>query len=84
MSRSANLQFLFNYIFAKCTIQRSALFWYNLHRDGSGDMQTLHAACPVVIGDKWVANRWIHEKGQEFLRPCAIDQVISEKFIGDL
>lgn len=47
-----------------------ALMWYNLHEDGSRDMRTLHAACPVLSGYKWVANKWFHERGNEFHRPC--------------
>ncbi|XP_066930606.1 prolyl 4-hydroxylase subunit alpha-1-like [Clytia hemisphaerica] len=47
-----------------------AVFWFNLHHDGSGDFDTRHAACPVLIGEKWVSNRWIHERGQEFRRRC--------------
>lgn len=31
----------------------SALFWYNLLEDGSGDYRTRHGACPVLIGSKW-------------------------------
>ena len=27
--------------------------WYNLRRNGDGDYQTRHAACPVLIGTKW-------------------------------
>ncbi|CAF4485462.1 unnamed protein product [Rotaria socialis] len=42
----------------------STLFWYNLHASGEVDYRTLHAACPVLIGNKWVANKWIHEYGQ--------------------
>jgi len=49
-----------------------AVFWYNLHRDGTGDFLTRHAACPVLIGEKWVSNRWIHERGQEFRRRCGL------------
>ncbi|KAL1378717.1 hypothetical protein pipiens_015402 [Culex pipiens pipiens] len=51
----------------------TAIFWYNLHRNGKGDKKTLHAACPVLIGSKWVANKWIHEHHQEFVRPCELD-----------
>uniref|UniRef100_A0A182ITR6 procollagen-proline 4-dioxygenase n=1 Tax=Anopheles atroparvus TaxID=41427 RepID=A0A182ITR6_ANOAO len=52
----------------------SAIFWYNLHANGTADSRTLHAACPVFLGSKWVANKWIHEHGQEFRRPCQLDQ----------
>lgn len=48
----------------------SAAFWLNLHSDGQGDYNTRHAACPVLAGSKWVSNKWLHERGQEFLRPC--------------
>ncbi|CAF3905915.1 unnamed protein product, partial [Rotaria magnacalcarata] len=51
----------------------STLFWYNLHASGEVDYRTLHAACPVLIGNKWVANKWIHEYGQEFRRRCSLD-----------
>ncbi len=50
----------------------SAAFWYNLHLNGEGDMLTRHAACPVLVGSKWVSNKWFHEKGQEFRRPCGL------------
>jgi len=50
----------------------SAAFWYNLHKNGEGDEMTRHAACPVLAGTKWVSNFWIHERGQEFTRPCSI------------
>ncbi|XP_017131111.1 prolyl 4-hydroxylase subunit alpha-1 [Drosophila elegans] len=48
----------------------TALFWYNLHTDGNGDPSTLHAACPVIVGSKWVMSEWISERSQMFLRPC--------------
>ncbi|EDW15488.2 uncharacterized protein Dmoj_GI24860 [Drosophila mojavensis] len=48
----------------------TAAFWMNLHRSGEGDVRTRHAACPVLTGSKWVSNKWIHERGQEFRRPC--------------
>jgi len=48
-------------------------FWYNLLANGEGDDRTRHAACPVLTGTKWVSNFWIHERGQEFARPCDTD-----------
>ncbi|XP_033225929.1 prolyl 4-hydroxylase subunit alpha-1-like [Belonocnema kinseyi] len=50
----------------------SALFWYNLKRNGEGDLSTFHAACPVLSGTKWIATKWLHEVGQEFRRPCTL------------
>ncbi|CAL2040601.1 unnamed protein product [Caenorhabditis brenneri] len=64
--------------------KNDALFWYNLRRDGEGDLRTRHAACPVLLGVKWVSNKWIHEKGQEFTRPCGLEEGVQENFVGDL
>ena len=33
--------------------QGSAAFWYNLKANGDGDDSTRHAACPVLVGNKW-------------------------------
>uniref|UniRef100_A0A8C9YHX9 procollagen-proline 4-dioxygenase n=1 Tax=Sander lucioperca TaxID=283035 RepID=A0A8C9YHX9_SANLU len=50
----------------------TAVFWYNLFPSGEGDDRTRHAACPVLVGNKWVSNKWIHERGQEFRRRCGL------------
>ncbi|CAF90979.1 unnamed protein product, partial [Tetraodon nigroviridis] len=52
----------------------SAVFWYNLRPSGDGDYRTRHAACPVLLGNKWVSNKWIHERGQEFRRRCDLQE----------
>ncbi|XP_047199488.1 prolyl 4-hydroxylase subunit alpha-2 isoform X3 [Hippoglossus stenolepis] len=52
----------------------TAVFWYNLFKSGEGDYRTRHAACPVLVGSKWVSNKWIHERGQEFRRPCGLTE----------
>ncbi|KAM5180539.1 prolyl 4-hydroxylase subunit alpha-3 [Mantella aurantiaca] len=59
--------------FSTPVIKHAAIFWWNLHRNGEGNEDTLHAGCPVLVGNKWVANKWIHEHGQEFNRPCSLD-----------
>jgi prolyl 4-hydroxylase len=51
----------------------TAAFWYNLRSSGEDHYFTRHAACPVLLGNKWVANKWIYERGQEFRRPCVPD-----------
>eukprot|EP00048_Salpingoeca_helianthica_P007377 m.109630 g.109630 ORF g.109630 m.109630 type:complete len:183 (+) comp14315_c0_seq2:1133-1681(+) len=42
-----------------------AAFWVNLVDEGVGNPITLHGACPVLAGSKWVANKWIHEAGND-------------------
>ncbi|KAA8594162.1 hypothetical protein FQN60_004996 [Etheostoma spectabile] len=59
--------------FSVPVMEKAAIFWWNLHRNGQGDADTLHAGCPVLIGDKWVANKWIHEHGQEFQHRCSLN-----------
>ncbi|KAH8311401.1 hypothetical protein KR044_006108 [Drosophila immigrans] len=48
----------------------AAIIWYNLKHDGEGDTRTLHAACPVIVGSKWVMTQWIEERPQLHARPC--------------
>ena len=50
----------------------SCAVWYNLLESGEGDYLTRHAACPVLVGNKWACNKWFHERGQEFVRPCGL------------
>uniref|UniRef100_A0A8R1XRU6 procollagen-proline 4-dioxygenase n=1 Tax=Onchocerca volvulus TaxID=6282 RepID=A0A8R1XRU6_ONCVO len=61
-------------------VKNAALFWYNLMRSGKVDMRSRHAACPVLTGIKWVANKWFHERGQEWCRPCGLNQFDQERY----
>ncbi|XP_072939293.1 prolyl 4-hydroxylase subunit alpha-1-like [Epargyreus clarus] len=54
-------------------VHRAAAFWLNLHPSGEGDFATRHAACPVLRGSKWVSNKWIHQGGQELIKPCDLE-----------
>lgn len=31
----------------------SAVFWYNIKKNGDPDRLTLHGACPILYGTKW-------------------------------
>ena len=37
----------------------SAVFWWNLFTNGLLNPQTLHGGCPVVVGSKWITNKWV-------------------------
>ncbi|KAM6970094.1 prolyl 4-hydroxylase subunit alpha-2-like [Aplochiton taeniatus] len=50
----------------------SAVLWYNLLQNGEEDPRTLHAGCPVFMGSKWVANKWVRARGQEFMQRCSL------------
>ncbi|CAB3223341.1 unnamed protein product [Arctia plantaginis] len=30
----------------------------------------MYAGCPVLLGSKWVCNKWIHQYGQDDFKPC--------------
>ncbi|KAL9958191.1 hypothetical protein ACROYT_G035170 [Oculina patagonica] len=64
---------VFPYVGARVKPKKGdAVFWHNLLRSGEGDFRTRHAGCPVLKGWKWVSNKWIHEYGNEFKRPCSL------------
>ncbi|XP_033727725.1 prolyl 4-hydroxylase subunit alpha-1-like [Pecten maximus] len=48
----------------------SAVFWYNTLPNGSPNRRMMHAGCPVLLGSKWVANKWIRQHGQIFRTLC--------------
>ncbi|XP_037800653.1 prolyl 4-hydroxylase subunit alpha-1-like [Penaeus monodon] len=50
----------------------SAVFWWNLLPNGMSDFRTLHGACPVIRGTKWVCNKWIKHHPQLHRRPCPV------------
>ena len=52
----------------------SAIFWFNLFKSGKNDEMTIHCGCPVLLGTKWIATKWINIEGQELTKPCAIDR----------
>jgi prolyl 4-hydroxylase len=52
----------------------SAIVWYNLQKSGQVDGRLMHAGCPILVGSKWVCTKWLRERGQEFLRPCGLNE----------
>jgi len=48
----------------------SAVIWHNINPAGFSDMHMLHAACPVILGKKMVANKWFREVANVFHRKC--------------
>ncbi|XP_037778069.1 prolyl 4-hydroxylase subunit alpha-1-like [Penaeus monodon] len=48
----------------------SALLWFNMDRSGKPDSRLQHGACPVLLGDKWVINKWLYYTGQQKTLPC--------------
>ena len=48
----------------------SIVFWWNILTNGRFDVQTIHGGCPVLVGSKWITNKWIRWKYQELKLEC--------------
>ncbi|XP_026315826.1 prolyl 4-hydroxylase subunit alpha-2-like [Hyposmocoma kahamanoa] len=53
-------------------VKGAALFWKNLYASGEGDLDTVHASCPVIRGSKMIMTQWINSIGQELSLPCSL------------
>jgi prolyl 4-hydroxylase len=51
-------------------IKGSGLFWFNTKGSGESEPLSLHGGCPIIYGQKWVANQWVRYNSQMFARPC--------------
>ena len=49
-----------------------ALFWFNLDSSGHYDSRNFHLGCPVLYGNKWIANKWVKWLDQMWEYPCLI------------
>lgn len=48
----------------------SIVIWWNMDQAGGYDTMTRHGGCPVMIGSKWITNKWVRSHSQMFKRPC--------------
>merc|ERR1740137_359492 len=48
----------------------SVVVWWNMDKNGGYDNLVKHGGCPVMIGSKWITNKWIRSNSQMFRRPC--------------
>ena len=53
-------------------IKGSALFWFNRGAQDNFDSRVNHIGCPVIHGNKWIANKWIKWFSNYDNYPCAI------------
>ena len=55
-------------------VKGSALFWFNAGPQGNFDSRIYHLGCPVLVGNKWIANKWIKWVPNFKSYPCYIDR----------
>ena len=53
-------------------IKNSALFWFNHDAEMRPDSRSAHMGCPVLFGNKWIANKWIKMSAQINNIPCSL------------
>ena len=52
----------------------TGVFWPNLIGSGYVDLFTIHGGCPVLVGSKWIMNKWIQYNDQGLRNyPCSIE-----------
>jgi prolyl 4-hydroxylase len=52
----------------------SAAFWIGKKSNGKTESVSSHGGCPVLMGSKWILNKWIHYFDQWKTYPCLTDE----------
>uniref|UniRef100_A0A1B6L429 procollagen-proline 4-dioxygenase n=1 Tax=Graphocephala atropunctata TaxID=36148 RepID=A0A1B6L429_9HEMI len=66
---------------AVAPVKGSIIYWFNILHDSSEDHRTLHGGCPVLLGTKWVLNKFIREGGQKLQgHPCRRDEHFPKEY----
>ena len=50
----------------------AALFWHNTFSSDIPDKYTRHVACPVLLGQKWIGNKWVGYNPQWKTAKCGL------------
>ncbi|XP_077867566.1 prolyl 4-hydroxylase subunit alpha-2-like, partial [Saccoglossus kowalevskii] len=51
-----------------------AAFWFNLKKSGEFDKDSGHGSCPVLLGEKWIINKWFNYYDQFSKRKCGMSE----------
>ena len=52
----------------------SGIMWYNVFRNSDADLMSIHNACPVILGNKWIGNKWISYDAQWNTFKCGLSE----------
>ena len=55
-------------------ISGDAVFWNNAWSEGRMDYLSVHGGCPVLVGSKWITNKWIQYHDQFRQSPCDLEE----------
>ena len=53
-------------------VKGDAIFWLNMKSTGLTHKLTMHAGCPVMLGSKWITNKWISFRDQFKSYKCGL------------
>ena len=56
-------------------VKGDAVFWLNQKASGLTNKLTNHAGCPVLVGSKWITNKWIGYRDQFKKFKCGLERV---------
>ena len=56
-----------------------AVFWNNAWSEGRMDYLSLHGGCPVLVGSKWITNKWIQYYDNFHGSPCELEEFQATK-----
>ena len=51
-------------------VKGSMVIWWNMDKAGGYDWRVRHGGCPVMVGSKWITNKWLRINSQMFVKPC--------------
>ena len=55
-------------------IAGDALFWTNMWSDARTDYLSVHGGCPILLGSKWITNKFIHYYDNFRGSPCELEE----------
>ena len=52
----------------------AGVYWRNVFTSDTPDFYTQHKACPVLLGQKWIGNKWVGYNAQWNGQNCKLNQ----------
>lgn len=56
--------------------------WFDLESSGHLEYQSSHGGCPILMGSKWIFNKWIYHFDQWKTYPCLQYRDYIQPFLG--
>ena len=50
----------------------TAVYWFNIGAQNNHDSRVRHLGCPVLYGNKWIANKWVKWLANYKNYPCQL------------